>query len=492
MRQLTVRTRALLIMVFLTVLTLVLAGTAAYLLQRVETYRTMDDSLARTVTEFIQLGEDGNDPETGEPWRTADRLIYVGMQRTLLAENESMVAMREGNVRQTPNAQQPVRLENDPQFLDWVLAQDPITERRIQTVTTDVSTYRAVAVPVQMAEDDSHTLFVLAVDVEAGMTALNRTFLTYAGVGLGAVAITGVVGWLMVGRLLEPIRRLRQTARSITETDISRRIDVHSRDDLGELTVTVNEMLDRLETAVTSQRQLLDDVGHELRTPLTIVRGHLELVDAHDPDDVVATRDLSLDELDRMSRLVEDLVTLAKSAQVDFLAPAATDVDLLTDQVFDKAALLGDRRWRQDGTARAVVPLDAQRITQAWLQLAHNAVKFSEPGSEIAVGSALRGGALRLWVQDSGAGISPEDQEAIFSRFARGTNSSRTEGSGLGLTIVNSIAQGHGGWVDVMSSPGHGSTFTIVLPIQSLEMLQTARPTAPTSLTSLTNPGGTR
>ncbi|GAA1188127.1 HAMP domain-containing sensor histidine kinase [Nesterenkonia xinjiangensis] len=486
MRRWAVRTRVLLFMVFLTVLTLVLAGAAAYLLQRVENYRTMDDALARTVTEFIQLGEDGNDPETGEPWSTADRLIQVGMQRTLLAEHESMLALRDGTVRWTPNEQQPVRLEEDPEFVDWVLDQEPITEHRIHTVQTAASTYRAVVVPVMMAEDDSPTLFVLAVDVESGMAALNRTFLTYTAVGLGAVAVTGFLGWLMVGRLLEPIRRLRQTVRSITETDISRRIDVHSRDDLGELTVTVNEMLDRLETAVTSQRRLLDDVGHELRTPITIVRGHLELVDPEDPSEVIATRDLAVDELDRMSRLVEDLVTLAKSDQIDFLTPAATDVDLLTDQVFEKAVQLGDRTWLRDVRAQAVLPLDAQRITQAWLQLAHNAVKFSAPGAEISLGSALRGDALHLWVRDAGAGISPEDQQTIFLRFARGTNSSRAEGSGLGLTIVDTIARLHGGQVHVESAAGQGSTFTIVLPLQELEALEQA------GQTTAIIPGGER
>lgn len=463
-----VRTRVLHFMVFLTALSLVIAGGAAYLLERVEDQRTMDDALTRTVTEFIQLGEDGNDPETGEPWTTADRLIYVAMQRTLLAEHESMVALREGVVRWTPNDQQPVRLEEDPQFLEWVREQEPVTERRIHTVETDEATYRAVILPVMMQEDEEPTHFVLAADVDAGVAALNRTFITYSLVGLGVVAIAGFLGWLMVGRLLQPIRLLRQTAQSITESDISQRIEVHTKDDLGELTMTVNEMLDRLDAAVTSQRQLLDDVSHELRTPITIVRGHLELVDTHDHRDVEATRDLSVDELDRMSRLVEDLVTLAKSAEVDFLKVTATDVDLLTDQVYEKAAQLGERSWRVDSRARTVLPVDAQRITQAWLQLAHNAVKFSEPGSRIALGSVVHGSSLYLWVQDEGVGLSEEDQESVFSRFSRGTNSSRAEGSGLGLTIVETIAARHGGSVRFESIPGTGSIVTIVLPVLDL------------------------
>lgn len=368
-------------MVFLTVLTLVLAGTAAYLLQRAELHRSMDDSLGRAITEFIQRGEQSVNPTTGEPWSTADEFIHTTVSGMILAVNESMVAVREGQVRWFANESLPVSL---------------------------------------MAEDAEPTHFVLAFDVDAGMAALHRTFLTYAGIGAAAVVVTGTLGWLLVGRLLEPVRLLRRTAQSITEEDISRRIPVRTKDDLGELAVTVNQMLDRLETAVTSQRQLLDDVGHELRTPVTIMRGHLELIDAEDPQDVRQTTELAVDELDRMSRLVEDLVTLAKSDQRDFLSPASVDVDLLTEQVFEKAVTLGERAWSLDSQARTVVPLDSQRITQAWLQLAHNAVKFSSAGTPLSLGSAVHGGTLYLWVKDAGAGITPEDQEKIFSRFSRG------------------------------------------------------------------------
>lgn len=455
-------------MVFLTVLALALAGTAAYLLQRAELHRSMDDSLGRTITEFIQRGEQSVNPTTGDPWSTADEFIHTTVSGMILAENESMVAVRDGEVRWLANESLPVRLEDDPEFLTWIESQLPVEEHRIRTAKTSQSTYRAVIVPVMMQEDTEPTHFVLAFDVDAGMSALHRTFLTYAGIGAAAVVVTGMLGWLLVGRLLQPVRLLRRTAQTITEEDISRRIPVRTKDDLGELTVTVNQMLDRLEGAVTSQRKLLDDVGHELRTPVTIVRGHLELIDPDDPLDVRQTTELAVDELDRMSRLAEDLMTLAKSDQRDFLSVAATDVDLLTEQVYEKAVTLGDREWAIDSRARTVVPLDSQRITQAWLQLAHNAVKFSATGSVISLGSAVHRTALYLWVKDAGSGISAEDRQKIFSRFSRGSNSQRAEGSGLGLTIVETIAQLHGGEVRVESVPGTGSIFTMVLPVTQL------------------------
>ncbi|MDR8019372.1 sensor histidine kinase [Nesterenkonia aerolata] len=484
--NLPVRTRVLTSMVLVSLLVLVLAGGAAYLLQRIDTHRSIDDSLERSAVEFIRIAETSTDPQTGESWRSADRLIYSAMMQTMLAENESMVALREGEVTWTPNERQPVRLDEDPEFLQWVQDQAPITERSIRTVQTEESSYRAVILPVLFPEDRAETLFVLAADTDAEMVTLNRTFATYSGVGVGALAVAALLGWLTVGRMLYPVRRLRETAQSITETDISGRIEVTSHDDLGELTVTVNAMLDRLESAVVSQRRLLDDVGHELRTPLTIVRGHLELVDPEDRDDVLAVRELSLDELDRMGRLVEDMLTLAKSEQRDFLSPAPTDVAALTRQVAEHAAQLGNRQWRTESAAEATVPLDAQRITQAWLQLAHNAVRFSQEGSEIALGSAINrrpdgGSRLDLWVQDAGAGIAEADRERIFERFARGAEAPRAEGSGLGLTIVANIVAGHGGEIRVDSVPGAGSRFTMQIPYRVGSREPTSQPTHPPS-----------
>ena len=116
----------------------------------------------------------------------------------------------------------------------------------------------------------------------------------YAVVGLVILLAAGTAGWLLVGRFLRPVAMLRDTARKISESDLSQRIDVVGRDDLAELTITVNAMLDRVENAMVSQRQLLDDVGHELRTPVTIVQGHLELMDAGDPADVNQAREIAL------------------------------------------------------------------------------------------------------------------------------------------------------------------------------------------------------
>ena len=223
-------------------------------------------------------------------------------------------------------------------------------------------------------------------------------------------------------------------------------------------------MLDRVERAVVARRELLDDVSHELRTPITVVRGHMELLDPSDHADVVDTRALVIDELDRMGALVGDLLELARAS--DAVDPAPVDLAALTDRVLDKARALGEREWALDGAARATCWADSARITQAWLQLAQNAVQYSQEGTAVGIGSSCDSEWARMWVRDRGAGIAPQDIDRVRRRFVRGAGSERVSGSGLGLSIVESIVRAHGGRLDIESTPGEGSTFTLVVPLR--------------------------
>src|SRR5690606_18287858 len=131
----------------------------------------------------------------------------------------------------------------------------------------------------------------------AELDEITTAFRTYTWVAIATLAAVGLVGWFVAGRLLKPVRVLQETASRITASDLSERIPVTGNDDLSALTTTVNSMLDRIEESVDARRRLLDDVRHELKTPVTIVRGHLELLDVADPQDVSSTRDLLIDEL---------------------------------------------------------------------------------------------------------------------------------------------------------------------------------------------------
>ncbi|MEO9247886.1 HAMP domain-containing sensor histidine kinase [Citricoccus nitrophenolicus] len=469
-----VRTRVITLLVLLTAVALILSGATAYVLQRSSMVQQIDDSLTRSVQEFRILAQEGIDPASGEPFSASDQLVFTAMQRTLPAEHEGMLGFRDGEISWTASSAVELRLERDPELVQWAAERfdEPFEDQgvAIQTLSTAQTTYRAVTVPIQFDNDTAPSLMLLAYDFSAELQELDTTFLTYGLVGFGVLVLVGVAGWILVGRLLHPLRILQSTAAEISGTDLRGRVPVSGQDDVAGLAMTFNEMLDRLQDSFSSQRQLLDDVGHELRTPITIVQGHLELQDAADPDDVREVREIALEELDRMRLLVDDLVTLAKSGRPDFVTTQPVDVGPLTRDVLSKASPLGPRIWTLDHAADVTVPLDAQRITQAWLQLASNAVKYSAEGSKVSIGSQALSGTLRLWVRDQGIGIRPEDRESIFDRFGRGSNSTRAEGSGLGLNIVTAIVGAHGGTVDVQSAPGIGSTFYLDLPLDPREL----------------------
>ena len=171
------------------------------------------------------------------------------------------------------------------------------------------------------------------------------------------------------------------------------------------------------------------------------------------------------EELDRMSRVVEDLLLLAKAEQPDFIQTAPVEVAEFTTDVTIKARALGDRDWRLDACATGEVSADRQRLTQAMLNLARNAIDHTPPDAEVAIGSAWDDDGIRFWVRDTGPGVAAADRERIFERFARGgSGRRRSDGAGLGLAIVRSVVEAHGGRILLDSRPGEGATFTIVLP----------------------------
>ena len=298
-------------------------------------------------------------------------------------------------------------------------------------------------------------------DVSASRAELNSLMTTYGLVGALSLLMIASLASVTAGRLLKPVRTLRETAQGISEGDLGARLEVTGNDDLSELQRTFNDMLDRLESAFVTQRELLDDAGHELRTPLTVLRGHLELVDENNPEDVRATRALLLDEVDRMARLVGDLLMLAKSRRPDFVRRQSVDVSTLTNDVMDKIRALGSRTWVLDSVASGSADIDGQRITQSLLQLADNAVRHTSEDDEIHLGSRLVDGQLQFWVRDTGPGVKAEDREAIFERFGRADRND--EGFGLGLSIVSAIAEAHGGHIS-LDGTSPGATFRLSIP----------------------------
>jgi signal transduction histidine kinase len=445
---------------------MLLAGLTSHFIQQQRVDALIDAALAQEVAEFRALAATGVDPRTGEAFDSVEALFFVALERNVPDRNEGMIAMIDGEVELVPSPDvAPIRLEDDQQFVDLLREVPPDALVRVATADTDLGRLHYVAVPVRIEGDPAAGLYVVAYARDLEQTSVVDATRTFATVGLVTLILVGAVGWVVAGRLLQPIRLLNETAQQISDTDLSGRISVTGSDDVSELARTVNDMLDRLEAAFAMQREFLDDAGHELRTPLTIVRGHLELMEPRDADEVAETRSLALDELDRMQRLVDDMVLLAKARQPDFVQRSSVELDRLTDEVLDKARPLGARDWHVDSRADATVEVDRQRLTQAWLQLIANAVKFTESGQTVAVGSRIGGNVIRMWVRDSGPGVAPEDQERIFDRFGRAESGRGVEGSGLGLAIVRAIVEAHHGRVWVDSTPGRGSTFVMEIPV---------------------------
>jgi two-component system, OmpR family, sensor kinase len=440
------------------------AETAAYTVQSARLEQRLDAAVLQEVAEFRTLAEQGVDPDTGDRFGSVEQLMRTALARNVADDSETFLALVDGEPAFTPLGPRVVALEDEPAVLAAARDAQGSEVVRVVDVPSSVGRLRLAAVPVTVEGAPSRGTYVVAYAVDRERRLLVDIARTYALVALLSLLVLAGVAWAVTGRLLRPLRLLREEAQRTAATELAGRLPVRGNDDVSELTRSFNGMLDRLGASFEEQRQFLDDAGHELRTPVTIVRGHLELLDPSDPVETAETRDLLLDEVDRMSRLVEDLVLLAKARRPDFVRPCAVDVGRLTDAVLDKARPLGDRDWRLDARGQGVVHADGQRLTQALLQLADNAVKHTPPGTEVAVGSSVQDGQVRLWVRDTGPGIDPADHARVFERFGRTEEGRGTEGSGLGLAIVQAIASAHGGRVELASAPGRGATFTLVVP----------------------------
>ncbi|WP_305783883.1 sensor histidine kinase [Symbioplanes lichenis] len=273
--------------------------------------------------------------------------------------------------------------------------------------------------------------------------------------------LVGATTWIVAGRALAPVERIRREVEEITGDRLDRRVpEPASRDEIARLARTMNQMLVRLETAATRQQQFVADASHELRSPLAGIRQAAEVSRAH-PDALPPGElaDAVLQESARLQRLVEQLLTLARTGS----ARPTTDVDL------DDLALAAARRIHQlsvdtTGIGPARVRGDATALTQVVRNLTDNAARHAT--STVAVSVRTHGDQVELLVDDDGPGIPPGQRTRVFERFVRLDEArARDEGgSGLGLAIVHDIITAAGGTVTISPSPHGGARFTVTLP----------------------------
>ena len=327
--------------------------------------------------------------------------------------------------------------------------------------------------------------------LEAGnrvMARLNQVLIT---TGLAGVAIATLGGWMLAGRALAPVNRIMSSADDIAKgkgpVSLSRRIDVpRTRDEIAQLAETFNDMLDRIEQAFAAQRRFVGDASHELRTPLTAIKGNIDVLRrqiasgrATDPSDIAdALMDVSR-ETNRMGRLVDDLLSLARTDAEGFGSIVnfdAVSLDVLAREAIRTAeVLVEDQHLVLRADEPVMVQGDGDRLVQVMLILLDNALRHTpEDGTvTLTVSTAIdpQDGILcaRIEVEDNGRGIDPSHLPHLFERFyrAEGSRSRIDGGTGLGLSIALSIVRSHHGWIDVESGPGQGTHMSVWLPMKT-------------------------
>ncbi|MCD7437563.1 HAMP domain-containing protein [Streptomyces lincolnensis] len=465
-RRLSARVRILLWLLFVMAVALASVATTTRSILLRETDERINRLLTQETGEFANFQKEGADPDTGRPFTDPGKLLSAFLVRQYADPDEELIGLVGTAAGDPRRIYQP---REDPAARP--LYEDADARRRIYDAPGSSGVLKRSSGDVRWAKvvitrpgGAPEAAFVVAVHPARELERVEVVFRILLAISGVALLLTTGIAWAVAGRILRPVRLVRLAAAELTEHDLTRRIAVHGHDDIAALAETFNAMLDRLERAFAAQRQFVDDAGHELRTPITIVRGHLELM-GDDPAEREETVRLVTDELDRMSRIVEDLLLLAKAERPDFVRPEPVQLAELTADVYVKVRTLGDRQWQLAEVADREAEVDPQRITQAMVQLAQNAVQHTTDGQTVRIGSRAEGARIELYVADSGTGVRPEDAEVIFERFRRGTSrrGARGSGAGLGLSIVKAIAEGHGGRVRVHDTEGGGATFVLTV-----------------------------
>ncbi|WP_164861777.1 sensor histidine kinase, partial [Microbacterium sp. CPCC 204701] len=462
MPALSVRTQLIAVITVVAAVGMLAVGFAVYVEERDRILRQVDSLLEANLESASYLVEQG-DADTGA-WNSADQALATVVQRAAPDDNTGTVGVIAGEPALVPGVPLDVDLLGPEGFVPHVVDQTADGDPVIGTYAEEGVVWRYLGAPVVVGgADDDDALFVIAYDIDAELAEIDNAARVWAIASAVTLVVLAAAAALVTTRLLRPLRQMRETAERVSDQSLSERLPVVGRDDVSELAATMNDMLDRLNEALESQRRLLSDVGHELKTPITIVSGYLEVIDPEDPHDVRETRDLAVDELERMARLVQDLASAAALHGPAPVKPVATDAADLVRQIARKAAGIDGATVETGRIAEVVTALDPSRFTQAVLQLAQNAVTHG--GGRMVISSVIASDALEISVRDFGPGVPDGSKLQVFDRFARGDAGEESGGSGLGLNIVQVIARAHGGSARVDDAPGGGARFTVSLPL---------------------------
>jgi len=390
----------------------------------------------------------------------------IGLGNGLAYEKVSQVVDAKGEiVARTGNLVIGAPLELDPSVVRRALAGEAV----FATVHRGTVRWRAIHHPFEGPEGARYVMVVAV-----ARHPLELTLEAVAGVLLVALGLAGGLAAFAsrraARRLTRPLDRIADAARTVGETTLAARIPEVSPDrELRALVALLNDMLARLEAAFATQRRFVADASHELRSPLANLRGTVEVALRHprSGSDYRETLAVALGEIERLGRLVQDLLTLSRAGAghlalqrrpTDLAAVAARSVGVHAARAAGRSVAL-----RVDAGAPVAVDGDADRLREVVDNLLDNAIRVAPAGSTVRVGVRQADGRAVLEVADAGPGLSAEEQAHVFEPFARGA-AAGGDGAGLGLAIARAIAEAHGGRLGVRSAPGAGATFRLELP----------------------------
>jgi heavy metal sensor kinase len=432
-------------------LLLAIFGAAAYFLLAKNLYRNLDDSLRARVTE-LESSITIKDRQVRFEQKFNDLVMIYDADGALLQ-------------RLGPN----VRFSNIEATVQQALFGQGSF---LSASTTEGQEVRLYAAPFNV---DSQTRIAIVVgrlprDVQDMLAIFRMVIINSA---LAVVILAGVGGMFLANRTLRPVERIADIARGISETDLCRRIDIRTDDEIGRLALTLNGMIGRLEEAFRKQRQFLADASHELRTPLAVIQAESSL--ALDKKRTQAEYRKSLElvsqEVTYMSEIVSRLLLLARSdagcESINFQEVNVTDLFAEVSQDTEALAQEKGVQFSLGLMEELAIRGDRLKLRQLFLNILDNAVRYTPSGGSVSGSLVKKNGSAVASISDTGIGIPAEHVPFIFDRFYRVDKArSRAEGgAGLGLAIAGSIARAHGGEIEVESQVGRGTTFRVVLPL---------------------------
>lgn len=335
------------------------------------------------------------------------------------------------------------------------------------------SSLRLISVPI-IYEGTLVNIVQVGTSLQPVEETLHRLLLILLVTVPAALLVALAGGWFLAGRALRPVETITSAAQRIAAGDLTQRLSVpRSSDEVGQLAATFNDMIARLEASFRQVRQFTTDASHELRTPLTVLKGETELAlrRPRSAEDYKLVLESGLEEIDRMTRIVDELLFLSRADLGEVkMETIPVRLDALAEDIQRQATLLGQEQDVQVtlGTVTpATVQGDELRLRELLLNLVDNAIKYSRSSGKVEISLVSEGNTARLSVLDHGIGIPPEAQARIFDRFYRADNARAhaKKGTGLGLSICKWIAEAHHGRIEVQSTVGEGSQFTVVLPL---------------------------